>query len=451
MLSPDEDGTPFTRPPGISGTVIGTAMKIETEHANETDEQPANIKQEETDTATKNEKDEPLTQTESNTRQHLHTQDKTAHNEDENDTTIEKVLYTHAHGHTCTRKNCDPIILSKRGIIRPNRPSTGHYHLGNVCSEGGEKLSTPGNQLITPKTEETEPPKHEEDKPPEITSTTTVSSDNITPTDIIPDNEPLHEKDEQTLEAADGLLMLQNVNTVNPANQEDIYDNSTLMPLADEHISDREKDEHLKPLENKTDNVDNSTLLVTSDEHLPDLEKEELLKPLEDKTASDDTIIYEPPELVTPPIDTPKQTDESSPKKGTLTIREVGIPKPGTSTEHAMTEVMPAITTAGKVRCDFCKRAFNTIYEQKQHMARRHLAQLQKKQEEWQCEKDEQKVQETENQHEREREREQNQKTERMNDINGKEILKRMNNMLLNRKRRKPVQRNLKPISTYAL
>ena len=37
---------------------------------------------------------------------------------------------------------------------------------------------------------------------------------------------------------------------------------------------------------------------------------------------------------------------------------------------------MPTITTSGKVKCDFCKRDFDTISEQQQHMNRRHSEQL---------------------------------------------------------------------------
>ena len=427
MLSPDEDGTPFTRPPGISGPVIDMAVKIEVErereHANKTDEhekdeQPRDVKVEENDTATKNEMDEPVTHSAPKTAEQSDTQNKTAHTDEGVNAPIEKVLYTHAHGHTCTCKNCNPIILSKRGIIRPSRPSTEHYHLGNVCSEGGVKFLSPSNQLLTPKTEELEPLKSEQTKSSEITdpkqditqtqtvNTTTVSSHNNTQPDILPESE-YHEKDEQTLEAADGLLMLQNLN---PANQEATENNSVLIPLLGEEISDHEKDEQLKLPNNQTDKLDNNTLLLIPDEQLLDLEQEEHSKPLDDK-ASDDTIIYEPLELVTPPVNASKE--ESSPKKGTLTIIEVGIPKPGTSTEHVTTEAMPVITTSGKVQCDFCKRSFNTITEQKQHMARRHLAQLNKKQEELQHEKEKQKLQETKSQKENECDRKQNQEPEK--------------------------------------
>ena len=364
MLSPDEDGTPFTRLTGIHGEVIGTALKIETKH-DEMDEQPTNIKEEKVDSVIKNEKDEPLSQIQPDMEQ-----EKPSSNKHIDDPIIEKVLYTHAHRHTCTRKNCNPIILSKKGIVKPNRPSTTHYHLGGACSEGGQKLLPPEPELKTPKTEDTT--EHEEDEhqePPETTSipTTTMPSDHTTQPKL---TDSTNEKDEHTLEAAGGLLMLQNIDTagnVDTINEYDPYDNSTLVPL----IGEYEKDEHMKT-------SISLTTTVKGDTDLPALEQDAPLTSIENEESSDDTIIYEPPRLDN---DTPQSTIEITPSKGTLTIREVGIPKPGTSTDQTPTDVMPVITTAGKVQCYFCKRAFNTITEQKQHMARRHLAQLQEKKE----------------------------------------------------------------------
>ena len=90
---------------------------------------------------------------------------------------------------------------------------------------------------------------------------------------------------------------------------------------------------------------------------------------------------------------------ELSPRKGTLTIREVGLRKPGTNTDKndptPTNDSMPVITTSGKVRCDFCKRSFNTLAEQKQHMVRRHHAQLAEKEAKQKREKEEQEKQET--------------------------------------------------------
>ena len=43
----------------------------------------------------------------------------------------ETKLYTHSHGHTCSRPNCTPVVVSKPST-KPNRPSTSHTHLGNM-------------------------------------------------------------------------------------------------------------------------------------------------------------------------------------------------------------------------------------------------------------------------------------------------------------------------------
>ena len=431
MLSPDEDGTPFHRPPGISGKVIGTALKIETPQTDEMDERPINVKEEESETVIKSEKDEPLPQPELSTEL-----SKPSSNKDGDDPIIEKVLYTHAHGHTCTRKNCNPIILSKRGIIKPDRPNTTHYHLGGSCSEGGEKLLPPGSELKTPKTEEST--EHEEDehhKPLETNNVTTktTSSDNITqlktpdternehPPEVamtstvldnamqskITETETTNEKDEHTLEAAGGLLMLQNIDIIGDADNEteyDPYDNSKVVPVSNEPALSHERDEHQTTNDIQTDTVIDDTVL-------PDLD--EPPKPPEKEASSDDTIIYDPPNLGTTANTASTLKEESATRKGTLTIREIGIPKPGKSTEQTNSDVMPVITTSGKVRCDFCKRAFNTITEQKQHMARRHLAQLQEKKERLQREKDEQETQENEKQHKGAPDREERDKNEK--------------------------------------
>ena len=198
----------------------------ESEHTNEfeeheKDEQLRDVKVEEIDTATKHKKDERSNQSKLKTAEQSDIQNTTAHAEEEIDAPIEKVLYTHAHGHTCTHKNCNLIILSNRGIIKPSRPSTEHYHLGNVCNKGGVKLLSPSDQLLTLKTEEESQPETSEQiklpettnpkrdiTPPQTVNTTTFPPDNNTQPDNLPDSKH-HEKDEQTLEAADGLLMLQ--------------------------------------------------------------------------------------------------------------------------------------------------------------------------------------------------------------------------------------------------
>ena len=47
-------------------------------------------------------------------------------------TSTEPVMYTHAHGHVCNRPDCTPIIVSRQGVIKPSRPSTGHSHISNI-------------------------------------------------------------------------------------------------------------------------------------------------------------------------------------------------------------------------------------------------------------------------------------------------------------------------------
>ena len=74
-----------------------------------------------------------------------------------------------------------------------------------------------------------------------------------------------------------------------------------------------------------------------------------------------------------------EQTNETKKqRKGTLIIREVGLCRGGTQPQNKDEEIYsrPAISTSGKLRCDFCKREFNTLTEQRQHMTRRHATQL---------------------------------------------------------------------------
>ena len=62
--------------------------------------------------------------------------------------TVEKIVYTHALGHKCDRKHCNPIIITKHGIMRPDQPKTSHSHLSGSCDRGG--------QVIEPKLEQSD-------------------------------------------------------------------------------------------------------------------------------------------------------------------------------------------------------------------------------------------------------------------------------------------------------
>ena len=265
-LPPDEDGMAFTRPPIHSGKVIGSAVKIEPtlypelDEQHELDEPPANVKQEPSDN--KHEKDEQKTSTEPET-------ETGTQNKQQDEVIVEKVLYTHAHGHTCTRKDCNLIIISKRGVIKPNRPSTGHFHLSNTCDKGDSTLETPKTKPPSLKTEPTETPVPEKDEQPTTVPVTSVSEPTVNTLDnntkaaltaVVP--ETSHEKDEQLWEAVGGLLLLQEVGNIDPPNDGDLNDNSELMPIAKpvnipQNLQpDHEQDEQ----EHGDDNSDNTII-----------------------------------------------------------------------------------------------------------------------------------------------------------------------------------------------
>ena len=90
-------------------------------------------------------------------------------------------------------------------------------------------------------------------------------------------------------------------------------------------------------------------------------------------SKSDETIIYDTAEFnsVQQSIDT-----EPQPKKGILTITEIGIKSnPGIPTDSTP---VGHITNQGKLRCNFCKQSFNTRSEKQQHVSRRHADQVSK-------------------------------------------------------------------------
>ena len=95
-------------------------------------------------------------------------------------------LYTHAHGHQCTRENCDPIIISKRGIIKPSRPVTAHTHISKyICDK--MKESRPDQSAKSSDTIicETNQDTTDEPIPDKITTTAhaTKSIDTVEPPD----------------------------------------------------------------------------------------------------------------------------------------------------------------------------------------------------------------------------------------------------------------------------
>ena len=277
--------------------------------------------------------------------------------------------------------NVEPELVQKKADI--DKPASKSESIDKDLTSPD---TTPKDDLIM------ETSKHETDEQAStLEQETKVQKKTIGPIDNI----TTAETDEQ--HAADGLLMLQELANFDNMDVDDDI-NSQLVPIGtkqptfplDEEIAD-----------------DTVSQLPTDDRK-------------EDDT-SDETITYDVPDLVDladPGVDnTAKTTSEQGPrsklehekdeqtekknrdkkdKKGTLVIREVGLKKRGTQEETDNDTPMPTITSSGKVRCNFCRRDFNTLSEQKQHMSRRHPEQLREQEEKRKREKDERKREEEE-------------------------------------------------------
>ena len=134
-------------------------------------------------------------------------------------------------------------------------------------------------------------------------------------------------------ESADGLLILQQLAEMDPTDPNDA-DHPPLIPLVQdfETLDDMPVGTTEAPTPSKPVEADNS----------------------------DDTIIYDPNDYLPP--------EDPAPPKGVLTITEVGIrSRPSTSSDP-----VGPVTSEGKLRCDYCKRSFNTRSEKLQHINRRH-------------------------------------------------------------------------------
>ena len=215
------------------------------------------------------------------------------------------------------------------------------------------------------------------------------------PQPVLPSSEPekrtLHpqkeyenETDEQNMQAADGLLMLQKLAQFdNPYMEDDA--NSQLMPIGTE-LNDINSN---IAAHKTTDPAETGTQTLKDD-------------------SSEETIIYDTSEfsitaevvpvtnedLAPTPSTLDLEKDEQSvaqdrDKKGKLVIRQVGLKKGGTQKDTEDDTPLPTITSSGKVRCNFCRRDFDTMTEQKQHMSRRHPDLLREQEEKRKREKDE--------------------------------------------------------------
>ena len=199
------------------------------------------------------------------------------------------------------------------------------------------------------------------------------------------------ETDEQTMHAADGLLMLQELANFDDMDVDDDI-NSHLVPIGTKQpttpLDVQTVDDTVSQLltdDRKEDNTSDET--ITYD--VPDLT--DLVDPGVDNTASKTT--SEPEPLSKPEHEMDEQIEKKNcdkkDKKGMLVIREVGLKKRSTQKETDNDTPMPTITSSGKVCCNFCRRDFNTLSEQKQHMSRCHPEQLREQEKKRKREKDE--------------------------------------------------------------
>ena len=155
-------------------------------------------------------------------------------------------------------------------------------------------------------------------------------------------------------------------------------------PAADPTTSTRDDDAQPVPLPEKDEQA--NVTIQTEPENIAKQDPEK-----DEQTATQvDEHIAESEHSVKQKPEKDEQTEtQGNDKKGTLVIREIGLRKGGTRKDNTDDAPMPTITSSGKVRCNFCRRDFDTLAEQKQHMARRHPDQLKEQDAKRKREKDE--------------------------------------------------------------
>ena len=316
-------------------------------------------------------------------------------------TTPEPHLYTHAHGHVCSRKDCTPIIVSKRGIIKPNRPSTGHFHISNIpcdrmpknsrksVNEQQEEVSEQVIEQDTHAEDEHHPDSTMGINDPNQDLKHAAKSANV-PTTIEPltehdnvsnlehaaksanvstTNDPLTAHDNVSNLNTDRIPKSVNVQTTTVStsdhDEQDEHNAAAglllLQQMANMDLPDIDEDEPLIPLVPNASNME--TELDPPTEIEPTNPHENTANTAVSSPDSDNTVIYDPNK---PPSESAERPAPS--RKGILTITEVGI----RSTPTGSTDPVGPVTNEGKLRCDFCKRSFNTRSEKLQHIKRRH-------------------------------------------------------------------------------
>ena len=266
----------------------------------------------------------------------------------------ETPMYTHAHGHKCNRPDCNPIIVSKRGVIKPNRPSTGHSHISNIACQrmqqdrtaAAARLENADSQRTVKKTD-LEQALKSMNKVTENTATVTEPKKGIDVAEGDLENaaKSVNKDTENT------TLMTEPNNNTNTAERDAARGLLMLQQLAEMDLPDNTDDTPLVPL-------------------IPDLTTDSTADPQPGAThddKSDDTMIYDPSDYRSTTNET-TDTPEPPPPKGVLTIREVGIK----NTPTGITDPVGRVTNEGKLRCDYCRRSFDTRTEKNLHIARRH-------------------------------------------------------------------------------
>ena len=242
---------------------------------------------------------------------------------------------------------------------------------------------------------------------------TSTATENVNQ-DTLPDPERPDNKidmDEHTRLAADGLLMLQELANLDNPDPLDDDPNSQLMPIGaqlPEDIGIEDDPKVSTTSQSQKDDTSDETIIYDAPDltNTEDMVTDSLPTPTSSKIISEKDEQEEQPsnkhhDKKTTPTPTSSKilpendeqeerpSNEHHDKKGMLVIREVGLRKGGTQKDAEDDTPMPTITSSGKVRCDFCRRDFDTLAEQKQHMSRRHPDLLREQQEKRKREKDE--------------------------------------------------------------
>ena len=239
-------------------------------------------------------------------------------------TTPQPQKYTHAHGHVCSRKDCTPIIVSKRGVIKPNRPSTGHFHISNIPCDRMPNNTTKSVNVNPPdKQQEIE----QENEPEKCTHAENEHEKKLTSEIEVPNQDPNHtaksmnvetELDtnsrlEKEMEHSNTTIAMKSMNVhtaTEPLVEQDERDEHDaaarlllLQQLAEMDLPNTEEDDHPIPLIPLAPNLETEQDPPTQSE--PTKPQENTTNTQADKSDSADTVIYDPNEYLSEPAEPP--------------------------------------------------------------------------------------------------------------------------------------------------